>query len=198
MQPARKRLEVDERREQLLTIALEMFANKTYDEISIDEIAKAAGISKGLLYHYFPSKRAFYVASIRRSAEELLSQADPGDDLPPGPERLRRGLHAFLTYVSTRGRAYSSLMRGGVGCDPEVREIIDASRTRFIARVFERFADRASDPRVETMLQGWLGFVEGTTLHWVEAQEVELDELCDLLVKASLGLFQSLMANTAK
>ncbi len=198
MQASRKRLEVDARREQLLELAREIFANKTYDEISIDEIAKGAGISKGLLYHYFPSKRAFYVASLRRSAEELLAEADPGDGLPPGPERLRRGLHAFLTYVSTHGVGYASLMRGGVGCDPEVREILDEARGRFVTRVFERFADQRDNPKINAMLHGWLGFVEGTALEWVDEQKVDLEELCDLLVDASLALFASLAPHAVK
>ena len=64
MQPARTRLQVDIRRQQLLELGLELFAHQTYDGLSIDEIAKRAGVSKGLLYHYFPSKRAFYVAAV--------------------------------------------------------------------------------------------------------------------------------------
>jgi AcrR family transcriptional regulator len=72
----RTRLEVEQRRAQLLTLGQELFSSSTYDELSIDDIARAAGISKGLLYHYFPSKRDYYVATIRVAAGELLHQTD--------------------------------------------------------------------------------------------------------------------------
>ncbi|MBW2509289.1 MAG: TetR/AcrR family transcriptional regulator, partial [Deltaproteobacteria bacterium] len=76
MQPARTRLQVDVRRQQLLELGLELFASQSYDELSIDEIARRAGVSKGLLYHYYPSKRAFYVAAVREAARQLLEETD--------------------------------------------------------------------------------------------------------------------------
>ena len=66
----------DERREELLRAGVELFSARSYDEVSIDEIAGAVGISRGLLYHYFPSKRDFYVAGLRRAADDLLKHDD--------------------------------------------------------------------------------------------------------------------------
>ena len=77
---ARHRLQVDERRKQLIDLALELFGNRPYDEISIDETAKEAGVPKGLLYHYFPSKRAFFVAAVEAAAERLAASAPPLTD----------------------------------------------------------------------------------------------------------------------
>src|SRR5690242_4164925 len=71
---ARVRLDVDERRAQLVALGLAEFGTRTYDDVSIDLIAQAAGISKGLLYHYFPTKRAFYVACVREAAARLLAR----------------------------------------------------------------------------------------------------------------------------
>ena len=132
---SRTRLQVDERREQLLSLALELFRERTYDEISIDEIAKAAGVSKGLLYHYFKSKRAFYVAAVRHAADELTMETDPSEfgELPDSLG-MREGLKKFFLYVGERGKAYSFLMRGGIGNDAEVREIIDKTRKIFLER----------------------------------------------------------------
>jgi AcrR family transcriptional regulator len=92
----RVRLEVDARRAQLLEIGRELFTTRSYDELSVDEIAQAAGISKGLLYHYFPGKRVFYIESLREAAEELLRQTMPPRALAP-IERLRAGIDAYLT-----------------------------------------------------------------------------------------------------
>src|SRR5580765_6635428 len=72
----RARLEVDERRAQLVALGVELFAARSYDEVSIDELARAAGISKGLLYHYFPTKRDFYVATVEEGATQLLARTE--------------------------------------------------------------------------------------------------------------------------
>src|SRR5512135_3525874 len=93
--PARARLDVDERRAQLLALGLELFSERAYDAISIDEIALAAGISKGLLYHYFPTKRDFYAAAIREASRQLLDCTRPDASAPP-IERVYRVIDAYL------------------------------------------------------------------------------------------------------
>src|SRR5438034_2757950 len=110
----RIRLDNDERRAQLLALARKAFSDRSYDEVSIDDLAREAKISKGLLYHYFPTKRDLYVAGLREIAEELVQKvtAVPGD-LPPA-EGIRAGLDAFLEHISHHARAYVSLMRGGI------------------------------------------------------------------------------------
>src|SRR2546429_6237276 len=90
----RIRLDLDARREQLMRVGLELFSTNSYDAVSIDEIAARAGISKGLLYHYFPSKREFYVAGVRAAAAQLRDVVEPDPELSP-PERLRGPLEAY-------------------------------------------------------------------------------------------------------
>src|SRR5256885_4812542 len=85
--PPRIRLDLDARREQLMRVGLELFSTNSYDAVSIDEIAARAGISKGLLYHYFPSKREFYVAGVRAAAAQLREVVEPDPELPAA-ERL--------------------------------------------------------------------------------------------------------------
>src|SRR5215469_2622841 len=86
----RSRLDVDERRRQLVSLGLELFSTRAYDAVSIDELAREAGISKGLLYHYFPTKRDFYVATVREAAQQLLSRTSTPEHLDP-LERVRVG-----------------------------------------------------------------------------------------------------------
>src|SRR5262245_15228768 len=119
----RTRLEVEQRRAQLLALGQELFSSSTYDELSIDDIARAAGISKGLLYHYFPSKRDYYVETIRAAAGELLNQTDSAVDAV-SVERLRAGIGAYLGYVERHKKAFAALLRSGVGHDPEVSRLV--------------------------------------------------------------------------
>jgi AcrR family transcriptional regulator len=199
MQPARTRLQVDERRQQLIELGLELFGTQSYDELSIDEIARRAGVSKGLLYHYFPSKRAFYVAAVREAARQLLAETDidqHGWGPEPDPEGVRAGLRAFLGYISRRRAVYAFLLRGGIGTDPEVGEIVEETRRAVVDRILSRlsrFGARQDDPPTRLQLRGWLGFLEASTLEWAETQEVELEEFLELLVQMSSTLFASLL-----
>jgi len=189
MQTARTRLQVDVRRQQLLELGLELFGNQTYDQLSIDEIAKRAGVSKGLLYHYFPSKRAFYVSAVREAARQLLQETDidrHGRGPEPDPEGVRAGLRDFLGYISRRRLAYSFLLRGGIGTDREVAEIIEETRQALVDRMLSRmsrFGAQPDDPATRLRLRGWLGFLEASSLDWAESQELDLESFLELLVQ---------------
>src|SRR5678815_1569276 len=95
------------------------------DSVSIDDLAREAKISKGLLYHYFPTKRDLYVAVLREIADELVLRCTSvPTELAPA-ERVRTGLDAYLDYIAQHSRAFVALMRGGIGSDPEIAEVIE-------------------------------------------------------------------------
>ena len=179
--PPRSRLEVDERRAQLLAIARKFFSENAYDEVSIDAIAAAAGISKGLLYHYFPTKRDFYVAALREIAQQLLTETTPPSSDVPVDERVRRGVETYLSFVERRGTAYVALMRGGIGSDPEIAGVLEETRAGFLARMLEHLPAGVDGALARTALRGWIGFVEATSLDWVERRAVPLSSLVELL-----------------
>jgi AcrR family transcriptional regulator len=87
--PAYRRLRNDDRRRQLLDRAVELFAEHGHDELSMAAIARAAGISKPLLYHYFPSKRQLFEAALAQAAEEHLGRVSPDPSAPPRPSWRR-------------------------------------------------------------------------------------------------------------
>lgn len=181
----RTRLDLDERREQLIAIGTELFSARAYDEISIDDIAAAAGISKGLLYHYFPSKRHFYVATVRASAQELHEVTKPDSELAPR-QRLQDSMDRYLDYVEHHAQGYATLLRGGIGSDAEVREIVDETRDAFTARVLKQVAPGADDlsPVLRHAVRGWVGFVEAVSLEWLDHGELDRAQMRDLLVAA--------------
>jgi AcrR family transcriptional regulator len=200
MQPARTRLQVDVRRQQLLELGLELFGNQTYDELSIDEIAKRAGISKGLLYHYFPSKRAFYVALVRQAAQQLLEETDIDRQLEGheiDPEGIRTRIRAFLEYVSRRRASYSFLLRGGIGADSEVAEIVEETRQAVLEQMISRVSRFGADPEAPATrlrLRGWLGFLEAASLDWAEREELELEAFTELLVQMAGAVFAAILS----
>jgi AcrR family transcriptional regulator len=184
----RARLDVDERRRQLVTLGTELFSTRTYDDVSIDEVARSAGISKGLLYHYFPTKRDFYVATVREAAAQLVgrTQTDPHLDQL---ERLRTGLDAFIDYVADHGTAYVGLLRSGIGADAEVARIVDETRESFCTRLIAGFEARNELARIA--LRGWVGFVEATILGWLAAREtVQREAIRDMMIKVAIHVVQ--------
>ncbi|MDH3202817.1 MAG: TetR/AcrR family transcriptional regulator [Myxococcales bacterium] len=191
------------RRQQLLELGLELFATHTYDGLSVDEIARRAGISKGLLYHYFPSKRAFYIAAVTAAADQLLEETDidkHGTGAEPDPEGVREVLRAVLNYVSRRRAEYVFLLRGGVGSDPEVAEILEGARQALIQRMFTRLArfGVVDDPPTRLRLRGWIGFLEGATLDWVQTQELDPDDFLELLVQMAGHVLASVIHTRAR
>jgi len=202
MQPARTRLQVDVRRQQLLELGLELFGNQTYDELSIDEIAKQAGVSKGLLYHYFPSKRAFYVALVRKAATQLLEETDVDRQLVGrelDPEGIRTRIRAFLEYVSRRRTSYAFLLRGGIGADSEVAQIVEDTRLAVLDQMVSRLSRFGADPEAPTTrlrLRGWLGFLESASLDWAEREDLELETFLELLVQMAGAVFAAILNPT--
>ena len=194
----RSRLTVDERREQLVRLGVDIFSARPYDEVSIDGIAAAAGISKGLLYHYFPSKRDFYVAVVRHGAAQL--EAATMIEAPATPEEgLVAGLESYLDYVEEHASGFAAVLGAGVGNDPTVRGIVEDVRRAMADRILDNLARRVEPPveptpAVRIAVRGWVGFAEAASLDWLEHREVPRDELRDLLastleaaVRAAVG-----------
>jgi AcrR family transcriptional regulator len=184
----RTRLETDERRAHLLELSMQAFSERAYDDVSIDDIARAAGISKGLLYHYFPTKREFYVAGLNEAARQLLEKTLATPEGATPLDRLRHALDAYLEYVSRHARGYRALLRGGIGSDPEVAKVVEGVRAKYLEHLVSGGADGPIDvslrerPIVKMTLHGWIGFVEAATLAWAETRDVPLTRVRDLLV----------------
>jgi AcrR family transcriptional regulator len=183
------RLDNDQRRAQLLGLAKSAFSDRAYDDVSIDDIAREAKISKGLLYHYFPTKRDLYVAGLREIANDLVTAVTnvPAELAPI--DKARAGLDAYLDHITRHNRAYVSLMRGGIGSDPEVAEVVESVRGKMFDTFLmdQPFAPLlAGNPRFETAIRGWIGFVEGAVIDWCVQPKLDRTELRELLV-AILG-----------
>ncbi len=180
---ARTRLGLDERRAQLIELGRTLFNARSYDEISIDDIAAAAGVSKGLLYHYFRSKRSFYVETVRAGAEQMTALTGAAESFPPG-ERLERGLDAYLDYVEANAAAYATLLRSGIGADAEVAAIVEQTRRVLIERIVRGLGVGEPAAPLRVALRAWIGFVEGASLEWIDHGGVSKPDLRALLVAA--------------
>jgi AcrR family transcriptional regulator len=186
----RKRLDLDERRDQLLALGKKLFGERAYDEISIDDIAEAAGISKGLLYHYFGSKRGFYVAIVREAADKLVEATEVGTDLPPA-ERARAGLEGYLDFAEEHSAAFLTLLRGGIGNDPEVTELVEGTRERILLRMLANMGQKSPRPVFRLAFRSYVGLVEAATIDWLERRAVDRATLLRFLLETIYAIVAS-------
>ena len=184
--PAYTRLGVDERRRRLLDLGADLFARFSYDELSMARIAREAGISKALLYHYFPSKQAYFAATLEEKAAELAALTEPDPALAPLGQ-LAGSLGAFLGWVEDNREAYGKLVRSAAAI-PEVREVVDRVRDATSERILAGIADGAHPaPALRTAVRAWLWFMDGAILDWVEHGDLTREQLRSLLLGTLLG-----------
>ncbi|NYG56895.1 TetR/AcrR family transcriptional regulator [Nocardioides perillae] len=179
---ARVRLQPDTRREQLLDLGVRLLSTRSLEELSIDLLAEEAGISRGLLYHYFGNKQDFHLAVVRRAVADLLAQTAP-PDLDDPLERLRAGEAAYLDYVVANHEGYLSLVKGAQGGNEALREIYEETRAALTERIFADPDGLVEDtPAARLMVRGWAALSEELVLDWVrDPHGVSREELLDAL-----------------
>jgi AcrR family transcriptional regulator len=171
-----------ERRLQLLSAALEVFGDRDYEEVSVDEVAEAAGVSHGLVFQYFGSKKGLYVACLEPLIENFRERVEPDPDLEP-VERLRTGLRNFADAISEHPVGYRNLMTRATAFG-EVREALDKARWWRVNRLAEAMGLDPEKPAVRVGLLAWTSYVEAAMLTWLEEGAPDRDELVEMLVKA--------------
>jgi AcrR family transcriptional regulator len=181
--PAYTRLQVDERRRQLLDAGAALFAAHAYEEISMQDIAKAAGVSKPLLYHYFPSKIDLFKAAVAEKAAELQRVIEPSGQGTPF-EQLSWTLDAYLAWIEANVLTWSKLVQSAAAL-PEARELVEGFRQRTMNMALARLTGGVQPrPALRTAIKGWLGYMDTAILDWTQAKDLPREQVRDLLVAA--------------
>jgi AcrR family transcriptional regulator len=188
------RLSSDERREHLLHVGVTLLGRHGIAEISTDDIARAAGVSKGLLYHYFPTKNDFLAAVLDRSQREMDEGEARDPELTP-MEQFEQNLDAFLRFVDDHAAGYLAVVNAR-GHEPYVRELVEARRRRRVDDLVALAAVQwgmprrlARTPLLVAGIEGWLGFSEGVIVRWLDDREVTREQVHELLRHALLEVF---------
>ena len=180
------RLSGDERREHLLHVGVELVGRHGTADISIEEIARAAGVSKGLLYHYFPTKTDFFLAVLARSQAEMDQAVVRDRGLTP-LEQFDRNLDGFLGFVDAHAEGYLAVVNAR-GREPRVQQLVEERRRRRVDELVALAAVLEEAPRevVRTPLlvaaiEGWISFTEGVIVRWLNDRELSREEVHELL-----------------
>ncbi|MFE7899345.1 TetR/AcrR family transcriptional regulator [Streptomyces sp. NPDC057424] len=190
----RRRLSTEERREQLLSVGARLFSESPYDDVWIEQVAEIAGVSRGLLYHYFPTKRDFFAAVVERESERMLRMTAAVPGLPVR-EQLAAGLETFLEYVQAHAHGYRAFHRADAAGDQAVRRVYQralAAQERQILTALAAdpefgpaFEER---PEVRLAVRGWLAFTTAVCLEWLRGTELSREQVRELCARALLGV----------
>ncbi|GAA3959410.1 TetR/AcrR family transcriptional regulator [Streptomyces marokkonensis] len=180
------------RRAELIAIGRMLFADTSYDALSMDDIARQARVAKGLIYYYFQSKRGYYLAIIQDSVAGLVTTAAGGTELAQ-VDRVHRTIDGYLRYAEHNQAAYRTIVSGGVGFDTEVHAIRDGVREAVVVTIAEGAYGRSDvGPLARMGLLSWVCGVEGATLDWIGRPGLPRETMRDLLVKSLGGTLRAI------
>lgn len=191
----RRRLSVDRRREELIAAALELFGARDAEDVSIDDVAAAAGASRALVYHYFGGKQELYVIALR-SAAELLEARLRGSGGGSPLEELTSGLTRYFDFVEEHAAGFAALLRGGPAHRAgEIGEIVDGVRRRLMKMITNQMGVADPSPLLRVTLRSWIASVETAGLDWLERRDIPRPTLEALLIDQMVALLKAAAAH---
>jgi AcrR family transcriptional regulator len=184
----RRRLTVEARREELLRVGAELFGKYGYEDTGIEDVAEAAGASTALLYHYFPSKRLFFLAVAKAESERIAALTAP---TPTSfVDGVRRSIDAYLEDVEAHPRGHLTMHRGR--SDPEVRTLLERNEARQVRRIVVGVTGRQEAPELLRLaVSAWIGFLQKAVDEWIERPAVEREALGDLLATSLVNTLRA-------
>ncbi|WP_132125217.1 TetR/AcrR family transcriptional regulator [Actinocrispum wychmicini] len=188
-EPRWRRLEPDARREQILVCAIRLFGDRPYPAVSTTDIARAAGVARGLINHYFGTKRDLYLEVVRR----MVTIPGPSPQvMSPGSleDRIDRSVSWFLDRVLRHSKTWLVAV-GGVGHDADVERILAEADELAADRVLEfvGLADvRDHREQLRAMIRAYGGMVKAAGREWLLGDHLNRDQVHVLLTSTLLTL----------
>ncbi|QAY59480.1 TetR/AcrR family transcriptional regulator [Microbacterium protaetiae] len=185
----RRRLTPDERRAQLVALGVNYLAEHPLDELTIDELSVQAGVSRGLVFHYFGSRQGLHHDVVLTARDSLLRASEPRPELA-APERLHDTLTRIVIFVREHRGTFYSLVRGVASGDPAIREVIDQSRDENARRLLEVFLELGTDETelLRVAVRSWVGFAEEVLVELAVEADHPVDEIVGFLERTVRGV----------
>jgi AcrR family transcriptional regulator len=185
----RRRLAPDDRRQALINSALKLFNSHPYDEVSVDDIAADAGMSRPLVYHYYGGKAGVFITALRQTGEDVVVAINEAAIADP-VNWLTAGLTAFFDHIQANRIGLTALLRHGSLTGGEDRQVLDEIRDRVLALVLAGLNPPKDSAVLQSVLRGWIAMVETMGREWLRRGEPTREELETLLpevLRAVLG-----------
>ncbi|WP_216902323.1 TetR/AcrR family transcriptional regulator [Nocardia alni] len=191
--PARRRLDPDERRAQILACAIAMFGERPYAAVSTAELAQRAGVARGLINHYFGNKRDLYLAVVRR----MVTLPKPGNMVAPtgtDAERVHASVSWLLDVIGEHGSTWVKVIgHEGIGDDPQVQRILDDADDAAAERLLEMVGLNRSEHSAElrAMVRVYGGLVKTAGREWITRGALTREQVQILLSDMLLTLIST-------
>lgn len=181
----RVRLSVEERRAQLLELGLKAFSDNRYEQVSMEEIARQANISQGLLFHYFGTKQDFYVAVLNIISERFTGEVFRPDITDPFT-LVVNGLKQYFRFMQEHSSFFRVLYEGDNGGIPKAQALVERTRELFIQLAKGYLAPLQGEDAIlqRSIIFGWSRFVEGLAFDWLLHRDLSLPQLVAIGVRA--------------
>ncbi|RJQ77819.1 TetR/AcrR family transcriptional regulator [Pseudonocardiaceae bacterium YIM PH 21723] len=192
-EPRWRRLEPDARREQIFTCARRLFRERPYSAVSTADIAQAAGVARGLVNHYFGTKRNLYLQVIKRM---MFIPEEWAETLPDGPVevRVQIGLTQFLDRISRHSKAWLSMSgAAGVGHDPDVEEILAEADQTGASRIMEMIGADKDNPQARAMILAFVGLTKAAGREWLAKESLTREQVQLLLEQSLLTIVRTVL-----
>jgi AcrR family transcriptional regulator len=192
-----RRLAPEDRRRQILGAARQLLDTRQLEDITVEEAAERAGVSPGLLFHYFGTQRKFRRELAEAAARELLAQIEPNPALSP-VRQLHVALDTFTAYIARQPGLYLAATRVSGG-NQDLRELRTGIRGTFGEWLLAGLlaAGVPDTPAVTATVAGWLAYTEEILLGWLTQPEPRMtrEEILALCESACHYLVQAAVAD---
>ena len=178
-------MSVEERRTQLLELGLKVFSDDGYDQVSMDEIARKAGISQGLLFHYFGTKQDFYVAVLSIISDRVIAAVFRPDITNPFT-LVVHGLQQYFGFMQEHSKFFRTLYEADNGGIPKAQALVEQTRERFIqlAKGYLGILQGEDAILQRSIIFGWSRFVEGLAFDWLRHRDLTLSQLVAIAIRS--------------
>jgi AcrR family transcriptional regulator len=188
--PVRRRLSAQDRRRQLVGIGLAKIVETPIQDLSMDDIATEAGISRGLLFHYFPTKTDYYLACIAAAGRRILRNTAPDETLP-AEEQVVEATRLMIEQIERRRSFYLALVHGHGVADPRVSEVMESVRDGSTDRVMTALD---VPRRQRDVVRAWWAYTEDRALTWSAVPTGERPVPVSELVEECVAALHALLA----
>jgi AcrR family transcriptional regulator len=191
----RRRLTVEDRRQELIAAALELFSDRPADEVTLDDVAARAGVSRALAYRYFGTRADIYVAAMRTAADQMLALLDPPHDADP-LSRVVEAIRLFFEFAEAHATGFQTLLSGHPGAQAgTVGAIVEEVRGALFDRLVEGMGRRQVSAELRLALRSWIAAAEAAALDWLTHRDVPRRTVEDFLLSQ---LYAALTATAAR
>jgi AcrR family transcriptional regulator len=186
--PAFNRLDPEGRRRQIVDAARTVFSEKPYNSVSMNDIARSAGVTRGLIHHYFGGKTQLFGAVVQSLAARAPAQVSASPEMPPD-DVIALGVAAWLDFVAEHRELALTIGAGMHPDDPALQTIVETAREAIVDRIIPNL--RVSDETdVRFLVRSYLGLADAAAREWLHYGRATREEVHTMLTSSLMELIR--------